>query len=385
MIGTSQRFTPNGSAAIEKGLTETCHRVRAGVQRLIPASRLEGILLGGGYGRGEGGVLQTDQGERPYNDLEFYVFIAGNSLLAERAFRMPLHHLGEQLSPEAGLEVEFKVLTLSKLRRSPPAMFYYDLVMGHRWLVGDDTLLAGCEHHREANRIPLHEATRLLMNRCSGLLFALERLQRPGFTSQEADFVGRNLAKAQLAFGDVLLTAHGQYHWSCLERNRRLNTFPFEGELGWARCLVPHHNAGVDFKLHPIRSTESRDALQERHRELTQLGGKLWLWLESRRLKQRFQNAGAYAHSLTNLCPETSPWRNRLIHARTFGVSAALASESCRYPRERLFRSLATALFDRNEPPKPPDLQPIRSWLRTDAQDFPGIVAAYAKLWGRFN
>jgi len=385
MTATQQRFTPEGSVALEKFLTETCRRVRDGVQRLIPASRLKGILLGGGYGRGEGGVLKTDQGDQPYNDLEFYVFVGGNSLLAERLFGRPLHHLGEQLSPDAGLEVEFKVLTLAKLRRSAPAMFYYDLVMGHRWLVGDESLLAGCEHHRDASQIPLHEATRLLMNRCSGLLFSLERLQRAEFNSHEADFVGRNLAKAQLAFGDVLLTAHGQYHWSCLERNRRLNSFLFEGDLEWARTLLPHHQAGVHFKLHPIRSVESRESLRMRHSELTQLGGQLWLWLESRRLKEQFRTAGAYAHSLSNLCPETSPWRNRLIHARTFGMRTALSSESCRYPRERLFRSLATVLFNRNTPQQLSDLKPIGDWLQTDARDLPGIVAAYAKIWGRFN
>ena len=216
------RFTLDGSAALESHLQNICEQVLAGVRRLIPADRLEGLLLGGGYGRGEGGVLRTPAGDLPYNDLEFYVFVRGQAVLAERQFRQPLHELGESLSPAAGLEVEFKVLTLDKLRNSPPSMFYYDLVMGHHWFAGDDTLLAGCEPHRDAAQIPLHEATRLLMNRCSGLLFAKARLAKPDFTADDADFVGRNLAKAQLAFGDVLLTAHGQYHWSCQERHRRL-------------------------------------------------------------------------------------------------------------------------------------------------------------------
>jgi hypothetical protein len=48
-------------------------------------------------------------------------------------------------------------------------------------IIGNEPLLAGCEHHRAADKIPPYEATRLLMNRSSGLLFAWERLRRlPG-------------------------------------------------------------------------------------------------------------------------------------------------------------------------------------------------------------
>jgi hypothetical protein len=73
-------------------------------------------------------------------------------------------------------------------------MFYYDLVLGGRWWVGDEALFRGCEHHRESKAIPLHEATRLLMNRCSGLLFSADRLCGRSFGPEDSDFVGRNLA-----------------------------------------------------------------------------------------------------------------------------------------------------------------------------------------------
>jgi len=371
----SQRFTLDGSDALESQLAVTCENVFAGVKSLVPAAKLEGLLLGGGYGRGEGGVLKTAAGDRPYNDLEFYVFIRGNAILAERKFRRPLHELGESLSPAAGLEVEFKVLTLDKLRRSAPSMFYYDLVAGHRWQLGDDALLAGCEQHRDAAKIPLPEAARLLFNRCSGLLFSAERLARKEFGEAEADFVGRNLAKAQLALGDVLLAAHGQYDWSCRERHARLARLVCPEDLPMTK-LVWQHAGGVEFKLHPTRSTESRAALAARHTELAALGKQLWLWLESKRLGTKFLSPRDYAFSPANLCPETSPPRNRLVNFRAFGAGGLACA---RYPRERLFRALALLLWEQNEFAK------VRSELRTDAADFAGLVSAYENLWKRFN
>jgi hypothetical protein len=405
------RFTLDGSPALEAHLARVCEQVRDGVRALVPADKLDAVMLGGGYGRGEGGVLRTPAGDQPYNDLESFVLVRGNAVLVERKFRHLLHELGERLSPDAGLEVEFKVITLDKLRRSGPSLFYYDLVMGHRWLVGEESLLSGCEQHRDASRIPLHEATRLLMNRCSGLLFALERLQRRDFSAADADFVGRNLAKAQLAFGDVFLTAHGQYHWSCRERHERLKQLagaPASGpaarqseisnlksQIGGATAgpevgasvadLFRHHAAGVEFKLHPVRSSEGRESLAKRHAELSALGRQLWLWLESKRLGRAFASPRDYALSALDKCPETSSLRNRLVNGRAFGLAGALGASGARYPRERLFHALSLLLWEPSALTDAALLARLQAQLRTDARDLPGLVAAYQKLWNRFN
>ena len=90
----------------------------------------------------------------------------------------------------------------------------------HRF--GAPDIFEHCQHHLNATAIPLSEATRLLFNRCTGLLLVQEKLTQATDSSHDADFIGRNLAKAQLALGDAVLAVHGKYHWSCLERSRRL-------------------------------------------------------------------------------------------------------------------------------------------------------------------
>jgi len=143
------RFTLDGSAELEDHLHQTCRQVLAAVRDAVPKQKLEALLLGGGYGRGEGGVLKTGTGDRPYNDLEFYVFLRGNHFLNTRRYQTVLNDVADRLAPRAGVEVEFKVLSLDKLRRRPASMFYYDLVMGHRWLLGEESLLIGCELHKQ--------------------------------------------------------------------------------------------------------------------------------------------------------------------------------------------------------------------------------------------
>src|SRR5580700_436722 len=103
------RFTIDGSKALEERLARLCGRVRRRVVGQIPPKELAAIVLGGGYGRGEGGVLKTASGDKPYNDLEFYVFVRGNRLWNERGYRKAMETLGESLSLDAGLHVEFKI------------------------------------------------------------------------------------------------------------------------------------------------------------------------------------------------------------------------------------------------------------------------------------
>jgi rhamnosyltransferase len=383
-----KRFTMDGSQDLENHLARICEKVREGVRTIIPENKLEAVVLGGGYGRGQGGVLKTNSGDAPYNDLEFYVFLRGNRVLNERRYHGPLEDLGELLSDEAGLHVEFKVDSLKRLRRSPVSMFSYDLVSGHRTLLGSETIFKGCEHHLDAAKIPLAEGTRLLFNRCTGLLLAKELLKKRAWSEDDADFVGRNLAKAQLALGDVLLVSATQYHWNCLERKKALENLAAKEE--WMRAVQQHHAAGVDFKLHPRRISKSPAEFQTEHENISRLAHQVWLWLESRRLNRTFASGHDYAFNTVAKCadlPATRPramWRNVLLNARTFGAGCVLDGAATRYPRERLLNSLPLLLWD--EPLN--DLRVkyfLQKELRTRASDWQGFVAAYKAVWPKFS
>jgi hypothetical protein len=387
-----ERFTIEGSEALEEHLQRTCEKVREEISRVLPEDKLEAVYLGGGYGRGEGGVLKTDDGDKPYNDLEFWVFVRGNQFLNERKYRDALHHLAEELSPEAGAEVEFKIASAGNLKKNT-TMFAYDLAMGNRPVFGPDNLLNVSEL-RDGLRIPLHEATRLLMNRCTGLLFSEERLARDEFTAADADFVGRNQAKAQLGFGDALLAAFGLYHWSCRERSEQLKKLSEDVGAGNALAhklpfsiskIHCHHALGVEFKLRPQQKTGAAESFRPLQTELRQLGAQLWLWLEGKRLHATFASARDYALSDIDKCPETSAARNRLVNAKTFGAGMLLKMEASRYPRERLLNSLALLLWEPDVLEHPFLLETIQHNLRTDAATFPGLVSAYEKLWRKFN
>jgi hypothetical protein len=319
---------------------------------------------------------ETDQ---PYNDLEFYVFVHGNRHLFEHHHLDTLHRLAHDLAPAIGVEVEFKVLTLAALRRAPISMFFYDMLAGHKWLLGSDDSFHGCDHHRAAHLLPASEATRLLMNRCSGLLLAREQLAVP--SSESADFIRRNIAKAQLAFGDAILAAFGRYHWSCRERHNRLEHLPVP--VPWRAELIEHHRRGLEFKLHPFRSEEPQEQLACHLSAVIAFAREVWLWLEGKRLRHSFISARHYATSLLPKWSASHPLRNALLNLKLF--RRPVLHGLSRHPRERILESLALLLWEPLALADSTLRALLHANLHAPGTDRPAAVRRYRELWPRVS
>src|SRR5262249_56985607 len=142
-----------------------------------------------------------------------------------------------------------------------------------------------------------------------------------------------------LALGDALLAADGSYHWDCRERAHRLQLMDSK-EFGQVlpRALIQHAE-GVQFKLHPIRTSKPIEEFRFEHRKLTELALGEWLCIENRRLKANFSTLREYSLSNIDKCADSVLWRNLLLNLRTFGAGATLDPNSPRYPRQRLLRA----------------------------------------------
>jgi hypothetical protein len=296
-----------------------------------------------------------------------------------------LQVLGEILTHLADAEIEFKITSLAELAGRPVTMFSYDLVAGHRvvWSHPRANHLPGCKHHRSAECVAEADAIRLLMNRCSGLLFARTELEREPFTPAAADFVRRNIAKVQLACGDALLAALGRYHWSCRERHHRLQHLAANEAWPWLEAVIRHHRAGVDFKLRPVSAPSPRAFLRELHAEITALALQCWLCVEARRLGRAFPSADAYAADRGNKCPGSDPLRNFLLNLRANGFRFRAHPNPWRHPRQRVFHALALLLWEPAALTNPSLRARLEIELNVRGRPSGEWLMAYRALWSR--
>ena len=189
--------------------------VRAALPEIVAAVRgcalpgFAGLVLGGGYGRGEGGATAA---HRLYNDLDLFVLLDAPEA-AFPSFAQRLAPVAAAFTARLGVDVDFTLRTASRLRRDGRRLMVQELLRGHVALDPADFDLAAWSgvRPRAAADLPAGEAARLVMNRGMGLEFARRRLAANGGRADA--FVLRNLNKAVLGAGDARLIAEGRYAW----------------------------------------------------------------------------------------------------------------------------------------------------------------------------
>jgi hypothetical protein len=337
------------------------------------------LLLGGGYGRGEGGVFRVAESApaQLYNDLEFYVVLKDDAPSGgvEAWCRKEAHRGEEQL----GIEVEFKVLREGQLRNAQPSLFFLDLLAGHCFVAGDAGFVSTLpDKLRDGSLVPAMEATRLLFNRGTGLFFSAVALDRRDERVGNG-FVERNHAKARLALADAVLALNGGHDPSCERRETKVRAGLARVPPGWEQLLA-WHTEGVSFKFHPRHANPAPDALLAAQRDLAAAWRTTFLWVESQRLGVPFENARAYAAHTGRVFPETGVVRNLLLHARDRVKHGGALPGWTDYPRAALQRALVLTL---DEPWALPGAARCLGLGETSTRDV--IHDTYAAWWGRYN
>ncbi len=276
---TNEHFTAEEAPVVEQAIADMLRRLADDIHRLANADRVA-LYLGGGYGRGEGGVLITQDGRHlPYNDLDFFAFSKGLSSAKRKAFSSNLAAIAPVYEKDLGISVDFApVKPIKKLLHEQHTLMYQELLHSHRHVSGPDLLAeVACS---DAHELSFLEALRLLVNRGMGLLFAAQRLATAHMDddghvidNDVIDFAVRNMHKAALGAGDALLIAQRHYDYN-LERRLKIILYDAHTRCSVFTELASHYQAARDFKVLP---DSSRMNPQE------QLPAYLGLWLNAAR------------------------------------------------------------------------------------------------------
>lgn len=327
----------------------------------------QALILGGSYGRGEGGVGRTADGQPCfYNDLDYFVFTHNPR---DRGLQRAVHEWERYETQQMGVDVEAKCLPQSQLRDGLDSIMFFDLVLGHQVVLGPADFLQPYRAQLSPQQIAPLEATRLLWNRGSGLLFARLDLAQ-GIHLAE---VYRNQNKLELALGDALLALRGRYRPTVRARKIEL-----EALTGVDPELLARYTQAVAFKLEPSPPPEL-EQLQRRQQELTELWRNMFLELESTRLGQSFSSSGCYIQSKQRLFPDFPVWRNLLLGWRDRLRRSGGVQPMWDYPRAALQRALLALL----EPQ--PDFLQVSQFLGAGVGSLPDAVQLYRRWWGFYS
>ena len=277
------RHTAIECPELDRLVDDSCTEVGREVEALrIP--RLAGVVLGGGYGRGEGGVRETGDGARAlFNDLDFFAITEEGASADEiAAITAALEPVSKKWTDRLGLDVDFTVRTPWRIKHDEDRLMIQELVRGY-------FDVAGCKGERlfahirliDAMKVPWMEAARLLMNRGMGLLLAMEET---GNGERGREFVLRNINKCVLGAGDARLVARHDYRWKAAERGDAFGDALYRAAVEWK--FLPRDEAVCSWETAQKSWCEAFDEVMDAGRGEGALSRSVWegaRWIVRRR------------------------------------------------------------------------------------------------------
>lgn len=303
---SAKRYTAWDDEAVDGFIHERLSRVVQAVVALM-GSDLAAILLSGGFGRGEGGVLVRPDGRfHVINDFDLELIYREpygafvSKLLVQWRHRRALQCLAESLAAEFDMkQVDLSLRAAGTLDTAVPKLVDFDLRYGHRLLWGDSD---PCDRMRSfaSSEIPAFEGTWLLRNRGLGLVLARLYLDRGRLHDDNVENFYIEVNKAALAMGDAQWILSGRYS---VQYADRAAAFEQMDGLGFARQaeLAACYRQAAEYKLRPVASQYPCVAPAELWDRMANLYRDFFVWFEGKRAGQPFSDLEAYARWVDDL------------------------------------------------------------------------------------
>ena len=245
------KYTFDYNSHIESLLDESLNQIAHEAQQAICAKHLKYLVLGGGYGRGEGGILKRENGETDlYNDLDFFVISDTFIPHINKELDLVFQRISKEWHSKLHIDVDFSRSTyVGYIKKRLHIQMWREMVLGAQILVGDKNEFKK-DFRNLPPQMPSSETAKLLINRLTGLFLARQKLFQNSFSNEDYDFIARNINKAILACGDAVLLSLNKYVFRTEDRLQLLNDLKLE-DSEFLNELKRLYVEAVEFKKYP--------------------------------------------------------------------------------------------------------------------------------------
>jgi hypothetical protein len=378
------RYTVYGDKAFDAMIDEYMVQIKDAVLEVMPEEYLSALILGGGYGRGEGGVFIENGKMELYNDFDFFVISNNLSRAKMNEYYHKLFEVGEKLTEKIGIDVDFGPFrNISDLANMKFTMMWYELKQAHIVIYGDDKILDAIPDFK-AEEIPLSEAMGLTLNRSVGLLLAKQRLENvENLTTPDKDFIERNIYKAAMAAGDAFLICNHIFNHSYVARMDLMDQFK-DDKIIKENKFLELYKRSILYKLKPVRKNLSHKELSSLHSEVLDIYKKFFLFVAGKAWRCEFADFKSFGETV--LCSKIdadSPiqiLKNMILNIKEVGGPFSLRW-FLKYPRYRLFYAVPYfAFMDKTYEENIPAVLGLDSATSEEEK-----LQQFLRLWERFN
>ena len=238
---------------VERLLNRTMEDIAADAKKCPAFGALKFLVLGGGYGRGDGGITRNeDESGALYNDLDFFVITRDGATAAQTA-ELDAHFkkLSAEWSERLGIDVDFSTAkSESYIAQRLGMMMWREMALGAKVVCGKRGEFDVAFAKAKSTELWRGEAAKLMFNRCYGLILAKKRLASKNLSAADFDFIARNINKALLACADVMIMTKGPCPLRMSDRIEKFGRLNLSG-FSEAENLKKEFARAVSFKKNP--------------------------------------------------------------------------------------------------------------------------------------
>jgi len=215
------KFTVRGSEDVEKRITEIVKEVVLIIESQIHPNRFTSLIMLGGYGRGEGGVVIIDGKEYPHNNLDFLLITKNLNNKKRNEFKKKIYAKLLPLNRRIKTQIDLGFITESSLKHTANRIIWYDMRFGHKTIMGDENFVPSLKRFR-LQTIPKWDARNLLVNRGTLMIINELLLKKKNLDNDVRNLIIKHINKAIIGYGDALLFFLDDYNWSYVEKKKRM-------------------------------------------------------------------------------------------------------------------------------------------------------------------
>lgn len=278
------QYTIAGDLYCEETIERDLNVISKFALKEIGPKNLSAIVLVGGYGRGEGGVQQLNGTLQPHNNYDILLVV--NSSLHSRYYKNIniAKKLKSSLPPTLVVDADFSIMTEKELKNTRFLLFLCDAQHASKIIWGNPKVL-DLLPVMELDKVPLIEGLWLLLNRSTLLLInQIELLPHiHNMSSHNVKVFLRHIAKSIIGTGDSVLLGLGMYHWSYLEKLKRLEELEHSNK-GPVAKLSELYRTALEWRLAPHAAKWNQEELLRQQKTAWDLSQSVYLWFEKLRM-----------------------------------------------------------------------------------------------------
>ena len=343
----AQKYTVYGNDDFDTKIDSDMKLVKDTMLSKLPKKDIAAIILGGGYGRGEGGVVLNGETMSLYNDYDMFMVTEDISKNKMSEYQKIIFEASEELQKIIGVDVDFGPLkNKSELSCMPFTLMYYELKKGHKVIFGDENILQNLPEN-DINDIPHEETLNYMLNRGVGLFLAGQKIKKKDNSDNDLEFIERNIYKALMACGDIFLILNKKYSYSYVNRGKFIDDFK-ENSMIKEKEFINYYKDSINYKLKPKNNFDLLDAKFEYAIDIFK---KFYLYVFSEYWNVDISSFEEYYSLLSKngiaTCRGFSNLpKNIALNLKEIGIHNISLKNFMNYPRYRLFFILPNILLD---------------------------------------